>query len=80
MKPGVSCRAVFEEVDTHMRRAPLGEFGHHLGHGIGLFPHEAPHLNPHWNDVFEVGDVFTAEPGLYAPSYGPAFAWRTITW
>jgi Xaa-Pro aminopeptidase len=32
-----------------------------------LFPHEAPHLNPNWDDVFEVGDVFTAEPGLYAP-------------
>ncbi|HMC09926.1 MAG TPA: M24 family metallopeptidase, partial [Pirellulaceae bacterium] len=24
-----------------------------------------PHLTPHWNDTFEVGDVFTAEPGLY---------------
>ena len=40
-------------------------FNHHLGHGIGLFPHEAPHLNPNWNDTFEVGDVFTCEPGLY---------------
>jgi Xaa-Pro dipeptidase len=67
VKPGASCRGVFEEVDAHLCRAPLGEFGHHLGHGIGLFPHEAPHLNPHWDDVFEVGDVFTAEPGLYAP-------------
>jgi Xaa-Pro aminopeptidase len=67
VKPGVSCKAVFEEVDAHLRRAPLGQFGHHLGHGIGLFPHEAPHLNPFWDDVFEVGDIFTAEPGLYAP-------------
>ena len=40
-------------------------FFHHLGHGIGLFPHEAPRLNPNWDDVFEVGDVFTVEPGLY---------------
>ena len=24
-------------------------------------------MNPHWNDIFQVGDVFTAEPGLYAP-------------
>jgi Xaa-Pro dipeptidase len=47
--------------------APLGVFNHHLGHGIGLFPHEAPHLNPNWNDTFEVGDVFTCEPGLYDP-------------
>jgi Xaa-Pro aminopeptidase len=47
-------------------RAPHGKFVHHLGHGIGLFPHETPHLNPNWDDVFEAGDVFTAEPGLYA--------------
>jgi Xaa-Pro aminopeptidase len=40
-----------------------------LGHGIGLFPHEGPHLNPRpeWDDVFEEGDVFTVEPGLYTP-------------
>jgi Xaa-Pro dipeptidase len=44
-----------------------GSFSHHLGHGIGLFPHEGPHLNPNWDDTFEVGDVFTAEPGLYTP-------------
>jgi Xaa-Pro aminopeptidase len=27
--------------------------------------HETPRLNPHWDDTFEIGDVFTAEPGLY---------------
>ena len=24
-------------------------------------------MNPNWDDVFQAGDVFTAEPGLYAP-------------
>lgn len=24
-------------------------------------------MNPNWDDTFEVSDVFTAEPGLYAP-------------
>jgi len=43
-----------------------GGFSHHLGHGIGLYPHEAPHLNPNWDDRFEEGDVFTVEPGLYS--------------
>ena len=38
-----------------------------LGHGIGLFPHETPHLNSDWDDTFEIGDVFTCEPGLYTP-------------
>lgn len=67
VKPGKSCRELFNEAQAILDRAPVGVFNHHLGHGIGLFPHEAPHLNPNWDDVFEVGDVFTAEPGLYAP-------------
>jgi Xaa-Pro aminopeptidase len=65
VKPGKSCKELFHECDAMLRAAPVGEFGHHLGHGIGLFPHETPHLNPHWDDTFEVGDVFTCEPGLY---------------
>jgi Xaa-Pro aminopeptidase len=64
-KPGKNCRELFQEAQAILDKAPVGVFNHHLGHGIGLFPHEAPHLNPNWNDVFEVGDVFTAEPGLY---------------
>jgi len=70
VKPGVSCRALFEKAQSMLDGAkPDATFDHHLGHGIGLFPHEAPHLNPNtnWDDVFEVGDVFTAEPGLYGP-------------
>lgn len=67
VKPGKSCRELFNEAQAILDRAPVGKFDHHLGHGIGLFPHEAPHLNPNWDDVFEVGDVFTCEPGLYDP-------------
>jgi Xaa-Pro aminopeptidase len=66
-KPGKRARELFEEAQAMLDRAPLGVFNHHLGHGIGLYPHEAPHLNPHWDDTLEVGEVFTAEPGLYAP-------------
>src|SRR5262245_4194109 len=64
-KPGKNCQQLFQEAQAILNQSPVGVFNHHLGHGIGLFPHEAPHLNPHWNDTFEVGDVFTAEPGLY---------------
>jgi len=66
VRPGKSARELFQEVQAILDDAPVGKFSHHLGHGIGLFPHETPHLNPHWDDVFEEGDVFTAEPGLYA--------------
>jgi Xaa-Pro aminopeptidase len=66
VKPGESCRALFDECNHWLGEFGEAKFDHHLGHGIGLFPHEAPHLNPNWDDTFEVGDVFTAEPGLYA--------------
>jgi len=67
VKPGKGARELFHEAQAILDEAPLGVFDHHLGHGFGLFPHEAPHLNPHWDDTFGAGEVFTAEPGLYAP-------------
>lgn len=66
VRPGVSCRELFEQAQRQLDEFCVGGFCHHLGHGIGLEPHEAPHLNPRWDEVFEEGDVFTAEPGLYA--------------
>jgi Xaa-Pro aminopeptidase len=63
--PGVSCKDVFAEIHARLDGQRGFKFHHHLGHGIGLAPHEAPRVNPHWDDVFEVGDVFTLEPGLY---------------
>ena len=68
VKPGVSSRALYEQAAEMLARCPLGEFPHHLGHGFGLYPHEAPHLNPNWDDTFQEGEVFTAEPGLYGPT------------
>ncbi len=67
VRPGKSARELFQEAQEILDASPIGIFNHHLGHGIGLFPHESPHLNPNWDDTFEVGDVFTAEPGLYDP-------------
>jgi len=67
VRPGKSCRELFDEVKSQLAQAAPWEFNHHLGHGIGLFPHETPHLNPNWDDRFEVGDVFACEPGLYGP-------------
>jgi Xaa-Pro dipeptidase len=64
-KPGKNCKELFTEAQAILDASGVGVFNHHLGHGIGLFPHEGPHLNPFWNDTFEVGDVFTCEPGLY---------------
>lgn len=68
IEPGVSCRSLFAEADKLLEGYSGWTFGHHLGHGVGLNPHEAPRLNPHWDDQLEIGDVIAVEPGLYHPS------------
>lgn len=68
VRPGVSCRELYERAKAMLDESAQDAFFHHLGHGFGLFPHEAPHLNSNWDDVFEIGDCFTAEPGLYTES------------
>jgi len=66
-KPGVRCRDLFTAVDEHFRKVRGTGLRHHLGHGVGLQPHEFPHLNPRWDDVLLEGEIFTAEPGQYGP-------------
>ncbi|HEV2970191.1 MAG TPA: Xaa-Pro peptidase family protein [Pirellulales bacterium] len=67
VRPGKRCRELYEEVRQHLEQFPDGTWNSHLGHGIGLFPHEPPHLNPNWDDTFEAGDVIAVEPAIYAP-------------
>jgi Xaa-Pro aminopeptidase len=57
-------RAVIEE------RGYGDRFGHGLGHGVGLAIHEAPRLTFESQDVLEVGNVLTIEPGVYLPGLG----------
>lgn len=64
-RPGVRCRDIFAAVDEHFKQTRGTGMPHHLGHGVGLNPHEAPHLNPKWDDVLLEGEFFTAEPGQY---------------
>jgi Xaa-Pro aminopeptidase len=66
IRPGKRCREIFEEAKEIISQFPGGTWHSHLGHGIGLFPHEAPHLNPNWDDTFEAGDVIAVEPAVYA--------------
>jgi Xaa-Pro dipeptidase len=66
VKPGVRCQDVFHVVDQHLKDKLGTGLSHHLGHGVGLQPHEFPHLNTKWDDVFVEGEIFTAEPGIYS--------------
>lgn len=43
-----------------------GCFGHGLGHGVGMYIHEAPTLNPGAKGkVLRRGQIVTVEPGIY---------------
>jgi Xaa-Pro aminopeptidase len=52
------------------RRGWGEEFGHSLGHGIGLEVHEAPRLSRTNDSPLPVGAVVTIEPGIYRPRWG----------
>ena len=46
------------------------QFGHALGHGIGLEVHEFPRVGPNASSPMQDGMVFTIEPGIYLPGWG----------
>ncbi len=64
-----------EEADSFARtvieQAGYGEaFGHSLGHGVGLVPHEQPRLGPGSLESLVDGMIFTIEPGIYLTGWG----------
>jgi Xaa-Pro aminopeptidase len=69
--PGVSGVDADRAARSVIEEAGWGEeFGHGLGHGIGLEVHEAPSLRPESTDTLEPGNLVSCEPGIYIPGVG----------
>jgi Xaa-Pro aminopeptidase len=69
--PGKTGRDVDAAARSVIADAGWGEqFGHGLGHGIGLEVHEAPAVRPESTDTLEAGNVASCEPGIYLPGVG----------
>ncbi len=68
VRPGAGC----QELDAIARRmiddgGHGEEFGHGLGHGVGLEVHEAPRLGLRAEGELVAGNAVTVEPGVYVP-------------
>lgn len=46
------------------------QFGHGLGHGVGLDVHEAPRASRLSKDTYQPNMTLTIEPGIYIPGWG----------
>jgi Xaa-Pro aminopeptidase len=68
LKPGESCADADAAGRAVIARAGYGrQFGHGMGHGVGLKVHEQPSLGPRNEAVLLPGMVVTVEPGIYLP-------------
>ena len=71
IKAGMTGREVDAVARDYIAEKGYGdEFGHGLGHGIGLEVHEAPRLSAKTEDVLVPGMVVTVEPGIYIGGWG----------
>lgn len=69
--PGVSCGAVDEAVREVLRGYGYeDQFLHSTGHGVGLEIHEEPWVRRGNDDLLQVGNAITVEPGVYLAGKG----------
>jgi Xaa-Pro aminopeptidase len=82
VRPGVRCADIQQAVEEVFIQAGYETSGrgkefqyaegfvHSIGHGVGQEVHELPKFSKTADDVLEVGDVVTIEPGLYYHDIG----------
>ena len=71
IKPGIAAKAADAAARDYITEKGYGkQFGHSLGHGVGIEVHEMPTLAATSKDTLAVGDIVTVEPGIYLPGIG----------
>lgn len=71
IKPGVVAGTVDTVARDLIARQGYGaNFGHGLGHSVGLAIHEKPTLSTRDSTVLRKGMTVTVEPGIYLPGWG----------
>ncbi|MDI3471936.1 MAG: Xaa-Pro aminopeptidase [Thermotogaceae bacterium] len=68
MRAGMTGKEIDKIARDIINNAGYGSnFGHSLGHGIGIEVHEAPSVSPSNDTTLPSGVVVTVEPGIYLP-------------
>ncbi len=71
IKTGVPCNRIDEAARNVINEAGYGEnFGHGLGHSVGIEIHENPTFSPRCDEEVKNGHVITVEPGIYIDGFG----------
>ena len=71
IRPGVQCSDIDAAARNIIEAAGYGKnFGHGLGHSIGLNIHEWPRFAPNSEAELKPGMILTVEPGIYLPHWG----------
>lgn len=65
---GAECDAIARTIISEAGHGD--DFGHSLGHGLGLEVHENPGVGANAEGKLENGMPFTIEPGIYIPGWG----------
>lgn len=69
--PGKACRDIDAVARHHIASAGYADnFGHGLGHSIGIEVHEEPRFSQTCDAVLQPGMVMTVEPGIYIEGWG----------
>tara|TARA_B100000408_G_scaffold82516_1_gene63039 strand:- start:193 stop:1275 length:1083 start_codon:yes stop_codon:yes gene_type:complete len=70
-KAGVPCKEVDAATRDYIGAMGYGKYyTHGTGHGLGLEIHTSPRFSPQSEQVLEVNNVMTIEPGIYLAGWG----------